>query len=105
MATASFKLANTATRFRTARPGFIAFGRSSRKRRGLHRRNTARLGRCSPRLLHVLDGRSHESLVFIWWFALGFSVEVEGGLSAAARTFVGKFGRPIAGHPHLDLGA
>src|SRR6266481_8796685 len=34
-----------------------------------------------------------------------FSVEVEAGLSAAARTFVGKFGRPIAGHAHLDLGA
>jgi hypothetical protein len=35
----------------------------------------------------------------------GFSVEVKAGLSAAARTFVGKFGHPIAGHAHLDLGA
>src|SRR5205823_12602759 len=33
MATANFKSANTATRFQTARPGFIAFGRSWRKRR------------------------------------------------------------------------
>jgi hypothetical protein len=34
-----------------------------------------------------------------------FNVEIEAGLSAAARTFIGKFGRPIAGHAWLDLGA
>jgi len=39
MATASFKLANTATRFRTARPGFIAFGRSWRKRKATSHRD------------------------------------------------------------------
>src|SRR5438477_4301802 len=56
-------------------------------------------------MVNAVRARSGRSLVFIWWFASGFSVEVEGGLSAAARTFVGKFGRPIAGHAHLDLGA
>jgi hypothetical protein len=34
-----------------------------------------------------------------------FNVEIEAGLSAAARTFIGKFGRPIADHAWLDLGA
>ena len=62
MATANFKSANTATRFRTARQGFIAFGPSWRKPRGLHRLNTAHRGRGSPSLFHLPDGRSHETL-------------------------------------------
>src|SRR6266513_3908325 len=56
-------------------------------------------------MVNAVRARSGRSLVFIWWFASGFSVEVEAGLSAATRTFVGKFGRPIAGHAHVELGA
>src|ERR1700758_2641116 len=63
MARANFKSANTVTRCQTVRPDFTGFGRSWRKRRDLHRRNTAHHDRGPPGLFHLPDGRSHETLV------------------------------------------